>query len=78
MRSNIVACFLYPDHPDFSFEKFYMTMDEKGFVIIPGKISKMDSFCIANIGQLYPHDIQKLVDTIESVLYELKIELVEL
>jgi 2-aminoethylphosphonate-pyruvate transaminase len=78
LRSYIVTSFLYPDHPDFSFEKFYKHMDEKGFVISPGKISKTDCFRIANIGQLYPHDIQKLIDTIESVLYELKIELVEL
>jgi 2-aminoethylphosphonate-pyruvate transaminase len=78
MRSYIVTSFLYPDHPDFSFEKFYTHMDEKGFLISPGKINKTDSFRVANIGQLYPHDIQKLVDAIESVLYELKIELVEL
>jgi 2-aminoethylphosphonate-pyruvate transaminase len=78
MRSYIVTSFLYPDHPDFSFEEFYMNLNEKGFVISPGKINKTDCFRIANIGQLFPHDIQKLTDTIESVLYELKIELVEL
>jgi 2-aminoethylphosphonate-pyruvate transaminase len=78
MRSYIVTSFLYPDHPDFSFEKFSMNLNEKGFVISPGRINKTDCFRIANIGQLYPHDIQKLVDTIESVLYELKIELVEM
>jgi len=78
MRSYIVTSFLYPGHPEFSFEKFYKHLDEKGFVISPGKISKTDCFRIANIGQLFPHDIQNLVDTIESVLYEHKIELVEL
>jgi 2-aminoethylphosphonate-pyruvate transaminase len=78
MRSYIVTSFLYPDHPDFSFEKFSSDLNEKGFVISSGRINKTDCFRIANIGQLYPHDIQKLTDTIESVLYELKIELVEL
>jgi 2-aminoethylphosphonate-pyruvate transaminase len=78
MRSYIVTSFLYPDHPDFSFEKFNMNLNEKGFVIRPGKINNTECFRIANIGQLYPHDIQKLTDTIESVLYEMKIELVEM
>ncbi len=78
MRSYIVTSFLYPDHPDFSFDEFYKHLDEKGFVISSGNINKTDSFRIANIGQLFPHDIQKLVDSIESVLYELKIELVEI
>jgi len=73
MRSYIVTSFLYPDHPDFSFEKFSMNLNEKGFVISPGRINKTDCFRIANIGQLYPHDIQKLTDTIESVFYQLKI-----
>ncbi len=77
MRTYIVTSFLYPDHPNFSFEKFSANLKEKGFVISPGKINKTECFRIANIGQIYPHDIQKLVDTIESVLYELKIELVE-
>ena len=78
MRSYIVTSFLYPDHPDFSFGKFSINLNDKGFVISPGRINKTDCFRIANIGQLYPHDIQKLTDTIESVLYELKIELVEM
>jgi 2-aminoethylphosphonate-pyruvate transaminase len=78
LRSYIITSFLYPDHPDFSFEKFYTGLNDKGFVIYPGKLSKMDCFRIGNIGQLYPRDIQNLVDAIESVLYELKIELVEL
>jgi len=78
MRSYIITSFLYPDHPEFSFEKFYTHLNEKGFVIYPGKLSKVDCFRIGNIGQLYPADIQNLVDAIESVLHELNIELVEL
>ncbi len=78
IRSYIITSFLYPVHTDFSFEKFYSALNEKGFVIYPGKLSKVDCFRIGNIGQLFPHDIQKLVDAIESVLFELKIELAEL
>jgi 2-aminoethylphosphonate-pyruvate transaminase len=78
LRSYIITSFLYPDHPEFSFEKFYKLLNDKGFVIYPGKLSKVDCFRIGNIGQLFPADIQNLVDAIESVLYELKIELVEL
>jgi 2-aminoethylphosphonate-pyruvate transaminase len=76
-RSYIVTSFLYPDHPDFLFEKFCSNLFEKGLVISPGKSNKKDCFRIANIGQLFPHDIQNLIDAIESVLFDLKIELVE-
>jgi 2-aminoethylphosphonate-pyruvate transaminase len=55
-----------------------MNLNEKGFVIYPGKLSKVDCFRIGNIGQVFPIDIQNLVDAIESVLHEMEIELVEL
>ncbi len=77
VRSYIITSFLYPAHPDFSFEVFYSKLNEKGYVIYPGKLSKVDCFRIGNIGQLYPVDIQNLVDATEAVLHELNIELTE-
>ena len=78
LRSYIITSFLYPSHPDFSFETLYSKLNEQGFVIYPGKLSKMDCFRIGNIGQLYPADIQNLVDAIESVMHEMNIVLTEI
>jgi 2-aminoethylphosphonate-pyruvate transaminase len=78
IRSYIITSFLYPDHPDFSFELFYSKLNEKGFVIYPGKLSKVDCFRIGNIGQLFETDMRMLVDAIEEVLYELRIGLTEI
>jgi len=75
IRSYIITSFLYPTHPNFSFEVFYSKLNEKGYVIYPGKLSKVDCFRIGNIGQLFFFDIQMLVDTIEKILSELKIDL---
>jgi 2-aminoethylphosphonate-pyruvate transaminase len=75
IRSYIITSFIYPTHPNFSFEMFYSKLNEKGFVIYPGKLSKVDCFRIGNIGQLFPDDIQMLVDAIADVLRELKIDL---
>jgi len=78
IRSYIITSFLYPSHPNFSFEVFYSKLNEKGYVIYPGKLSKVDCFRIGNIGQLFFFDIQMLVDAIEKVLFELKIDLKEI
>jgi len=78
LRSYIITSFLYPSHPDFSFETFYSKLNEQGFVIYPGKLSKVDCFRIGNIGQLYPADIQNLVDAIESVMHEMNVILTEI
>lgn len=75
IRGYIITSFIYPEHPNFSFEKFYSKLNEKGFVIYPGKLSKVDCFRIGNIGQLYDIDIKLLIEAIDEVLDELKIEL---
>jgi 2-aminoethylphosphonate-pyruvate transaminase len=76
IRGYIITSFLYPDHPGFSFEAFYSRLNDKGFVIYPGKLSKVDCFRIGNIGQLFPGDIQMLVDSVSVILDELKIDLI--
>lgn len=78
LRSYIITSFLYPSHPEFSFETFYSKLNDQGFVIYPGKLSKVDCFRIGNIGQLYPSDIQNLVDAIESVMHEMNVILTEI
>jgi 2-aminoethylphosphonate-pyruvate transaminase len=75
IRGYIITSFHYPDHPNFSFETFYSNLNDKGFVIYPGKLSKVDCFRIGNIGQLYSIDIKLLVEAIEEVLNEMNIEL---
>ncbi|MEC2496615.1 2-aminoethylphosphonate--pyruvate transaminase, partial [Bacillus cereus] len=37
-----------------------------GFVIYPGKISKVDTFRIGNIGDVHEQDINRLVDSISK------------
>ena len=61
--------------PKFVFEEFYRRLSEMGFVIYPGKLTKLDCFRIANIGRLYEKDIQALVNAIEMVLKEIGLTL---
>jgi 2-aminoethylphosphonate-pyruvate transaminase len=75
LRGYIITSFLYPSHPNFSFEIFYSILNEKGFVIYPGKLSTMDCFRIGNIGQLFFIDIHMIIDAIEETLHEMQIKL---
>ena len=74
IRGFVITSFLYPDVPGFSFIEFYRRLNEKGFVIYPGKLSKVDCFRIGNIGQLYPEDIIDLTDAVNLVMKEMNIE----
>lgn len=66
-QGYIITSFLYPDK-DFNFKDFYNSLNEKGFVIYPGKLSQADCFRIGNIGRLYKKDVEALILAIASVL----------
>lgn len=57
---------LYPDTEDFTFEKMYNFIKERGYAIYPGKVTDADVFRIGNIGEIYTEDIEKLCDVFEE------------
>ena len=62
----IITSFLYPS-ADFDFTSFYARLKEKGFVIYPGKISDADTFRIGNIGDIFPKDMEALIQAIKEI-----------
>ncbi|MDE0811601.1 MAG: 2-aminoethylphosphonate--pyruvate transaminase [Alphaproteobacteria bacterium] len=71
----IITAFCYPDHPRFLFDDFYRRLNEKGFVIYPGKVSNIDCFRIGNIGRLFRSDILALLAAVRSTLEEMGVTL---
>ena len=71
----IITAFCYPHHPRFLFDDFYRRLNEKGFVIYPGKVSNIDCFRIGNIGRLFKSDILALLAAIRSTLEEMGVTL---
>ena len=64
-ESPVITSFRYPEK-DFDFKAFYAELKAKGFVIYPGKISQADTFRIGNIGDVYPEDFERLVETVKA------------
>jgi 2-aminoethylphosphonate-pyruvate transaminase len=71
IQSFIITTFHYPADPKFVFEQFYQRLFWKGFVIYPGKLTRLDCFRISSIGRLYLRDIQSLLTAITAVLKEM-------
>ncbi len=69
VQSPVITSFKYPSE-SFRFRDFYLYLKERGFIIYPGKVSKMNSFRIGNIGEIYPTDIDRLVDLIQAYVSE--------
>lgn len=70
IQGHIITSFLYPDDNNFKFETFYKKLNERGFVIYPGKLGKTDAFRIGNIGQIFSADVKALIVAIKEVLEE--------
>lgn len=69
LQSSIITSFLSPSSPDYSFTKFYDLLKSEGFIIYPGKVAQSDTFRIGNIGEIFPHDIEQLVQSISKIKY---------
>ena len=73
-QGHIITSFRYPTHPNFNFKEFYDRLNDKDFVIYPGKVSNADCFRIGHIGRLFPSDIRALLHAIREVLEEMGVE----
>lgn len=70
-QSYIITSFHHPTHPSFAFEDFYSRLSDKGLVIYPGKLSKVDCFRIGTIGRIFEDDVRSLVDALAGTLAEM-------
>jgi 2-aminoethylphosphonate-pyruvate transaminase len=74
-QGNIITSFCYPNDLHFDFDEFYARLNDKGFVIYPGKVSDADCFRIGTIGRLFPHDVLALLGAIRTVLIEMNVSI---
>jgi 2-aminoethylphosphonate-pyruvate transaminase len=72
--SHIITTFRYPAHPRFSYETLYRKLSERGLIIYRGKLSGEPAFRIGTIGELYPRDIEALLENIGMVLEEMGVD----
>lgn len=59
IESGLVVSVLYPDDPNWNFEKIHDYCYERGFTIYPGKISNTNTFRLCALGAI---DVQDIID----------------
>lgn len=65
VQSPIITSFKYPSSA-FDFRNFYDFLRQRGFIIYPGKVSKINSFRIGSIGEVTTADIQRLIELVQT------------
>lgn len=71
IQGSIITSFRFPADPKFDFERFYEALNERGYVIYPGKVSNADCFRIGNIGRIFESDVKDLLGAIRTVVAEM-------
>ncbi|XP_078001291.1 2-aminoethylphosphonate--pyruvate transaminase-like [Glandiceps talaboti] len=69
-QSFIITNFHCPGHPKFDLQEFVNRLNEKDQVIVKAK-TKAASFSICNVGNLFPDDMQHLLQCIQEVCVEM-------
>ncbi len=72
LQGHIITSFLYPTD-DFDFDDFYNRLNDKGYVIYPGKVTQANCFRIGHIGHLFPKDTEALITAIGEVVADMNL-----
>ena len=71
LQAPIIVTFHMPADPAFDFKGFYDSLNAKGYVIYPGKLTVADSFRIGCIGRLGEGEIRGALDAVRATLKEM-------
>ena len=68
VQGPIITSFAYPDDPRFRFDEFYEALNDRGFVIYPGKVADVSCFRIGSIGRLSADQVEGLLTAVGEVV----------
>ena len=68
LHSGLVATAIYPDDPNWSFEKVHDYCYERGFTMYPGKVEKKGMFRVCSLGAIDVPDIEAFFKTFREAL----------
>ncbi len=73
IQAPIIVTFHAPVDPKYSFKPFYDKVRSKGFILYPGKLTKIETFRVGCIGAIGPDEMRHAVGAVRDALTELGI-----
>jgi len=71
VAAPIIATFLDPDVPGYSFDAFYAALERRGLIIFPGRLTAEGTFRIGLMGDLEDSDMTVILTAIDEALEEI-------
>lgn len=71
-QGYIITTFNHPENLSFNFNTFYAKLNDRGFAIYPGKLTKADCFRVGNIGRIGEAEVKALLAAVKEVKGEMR------
>jgi len=68
LQAPIIVTFHSPADPAYAFAEFYRRMRERGFILYPGKLTRVDTFRIGCIGAIDTPQIEAMLEAVATTL----------
>jgi 2-aminoethylphosphonate-pyruvate transaminase len=72
IQSKLIVTILDPNSPKYNFEALHDLARLHSFTIYPGKLSNVNTFRIANIGDIQPEEIVNFTKVLEEYMQSIK------
>ena len=73
IQAPIIVTFHAPADANYDFKKFYAATKERGLILYPGKLTKLDTFRVGCIGAIGPNEMRQAVSAVADAMRELKV-----
>ena len=74
-QAPIIVTFHAPAHPAYDFKRFYAAVRQRGFVLYPGKLTRIDTFRIGCIGAIDTTVIDAMLAAAEATLRDMTLSI---
>ena len=68
-QSHFITAILIPETPRYDFEAMHDFARRAGFTIYPGKLGNIDTFRIANMGDIRPQEMEHFTQILRSYMH---------
>ncbi|HMK86769.1 MAG TPA: 2-aminoethylphosphonate--pyruvate transaminase [Steroidobacteraceae bacterium] len=77
-QAPIIVTFHSPPDPAYRFDEFYRRVRQRGFILYPGKLTRVDTFRVGCIGAIGPDCLREAVAAIRGVLQQMGVRRIAL
>ena len=68
-QSHFITAILIPQTPKYQFEELHDYARSCGYTIYPGKLGNIDTFRIANMGDIRPEEMERFIPILKSYMH---------